>query len=145
MNVKIVNKSNNPYPRYETAGAAGVDLRANLNGGVTTLYAGEQKIIPTGLFMEIPEGYEGQVRPRSGMAAKHSVTITNTPGTIDCDYRGEILIILINLGKEPFTIQHGDRIAQMVFSEYDRVRFDRVDELSPTERGEGGHGHTGTK
>ena len=136
MIVKIKNLSNNELPSYQTEGAAGVDLRANLPDSNITL-------VPTGLFLEIPEGYEAQVRPRSGMAIKHGITVINSPGTIDCDYRGEVKVPIVNLSNEPFTITHGDRIAQMVFAAYAKASFQTVTELSNTERGTGGFGSTG--
>ena len=142
IKVKLINKSNNQNPSYETPGSAGVDLRANIDD-VIKLEPMERALVPTGLFMEIPEGYEGQVRPRSGMAIKHGITVLNTPGTVDSDYRGEVCVILINLSKEVFFIHNGDRIAQMVFSKVEKAAFAEVRELGETERGEGGFGHTG--
>ncbi|MCR4965049.1 MAG: dUTP diphosphatase [Bacteroidales bacterium] len=144
---KIYNASDNALPTYESATAAGVDLRANLKEPVT-LAPGERKLIPTGLFMELPEGYEAQVRPRSGLAIKHGITVLNSPGTIDPDYRGEVMVILINLSDTPFQIQHGDRIAQMVIAQYQQIQWQpvaSVEELSETERGAGGFGHSGKK
>jgi len=144
---KIYNASDNALPAYESATAAGVDLRANLKEPVT-LAPGERKLIPTGLFMELPEGYEAQVRPRSGLAIKHGITVLNSPGTIDPDYRGEVMVILINLSDTPFQIQHGDRIAQMVIAQYQQIQWQpvaSVEELSETERGAGGFGHSGKK
>lgn len=144
MNVKIVNKSNNELPDYKTIGSAGVDLRAEFGDQKSqTLFPGERTLVPTGLYIALPEGYEAQIRPRSGLALKHGVTVLNTPGTIDADYRGEIGIVLINLGAEPFTICNGDRIAQMVFKKCERAFFEVVDSLDETERGDGGFGHTG--
>lgn len=142
IKVKIINKSNNPNPSYETEGSAGVDLRANIEDSIV-LHPFERMLIPTGLFMEIPEGYEGQVRPRSGLAIKHGITVLNTPGTVDSDYRGEVCVILINLSQDQYVIKNGERIAQMVFSKVERVAFAEVKELGETERGEGGFGHTG--
>lgn len=142
MNIKIVNKSTNPLPAYATVHSAGMDLRAYLTSPVV-LKPMERKIIPTGLYIEIPEGYEAQIRPRSGMAIKHGITCLNTPGTIDADYRGEIGVILINLSEEEFTINNGERICQMVINKYEKAHLVLVDELSESGRGEGGFGHTG--
>ena len=142
INVKIINQSSNQLPEYGTPGAAGLDLRANLESPVT-LQPMERTLIPTGLFIELPEGYEAQVRPRSGLAIKQGLTCLNTPGTIDSDYRGEIKVILINLSKEPQTIQHADRIAQMVVAAYTKVQWDSVESISATQRADGGFGHTG--
>lgn len=142
MKVKVINKSNFPLPEYKTKGAAGVDLKANIEEEIV-LKPLERKLIPTGLYVEIPEGYEGQVRPRSGLAIKHGVTVLNAPGTIDSDYRGEICVILINLGNEDFVINPGDRIAQFVLNKYECIDFELIDKLSDTERGKGGFGHTG--
>ncbi len=144
VKVKIVNKSSNPLPHYSTALSAGMDLRANLKEPLT-LAPMQRALVPTGLFIELPEGYEAQVRPRSGLAIKHGITVLNTPGTIDADYRGEIMVILINLSNEPFTINNGDRIAQMVIARHETAELIQVEELSDTERGQGGFGHTGTK
>ncbi|WP_158968620.1 dUTP diphosphatase [Chachezhania sediminis] len=133
-----------PLPSYQTAGAAGADIRADLpDRGTVELAPGARALVPTGFRMEIPEGYEVQVRPRSGLALKHGITLPNSPGTIDSDYRGPIAIIVMNAGPEPFTIAHGDRIAQMVVAPVLQARFDLVDSLSDTERGEGGFGSTG--
>lgn len=143
MNVKIKNLSTNPLPEYQTQGAAGVDLRANLPEGAITLQPLERCLVPTGLFLEFPEGYEAQVRPRSGMAIKHGITVINSPGTIDSDYRGEVKVPIVNLSNEPFTIAHSERIAQMVFAKYKKATFEEVTELSETERGEKGFGSTG--
>jgi len=142
MKVKIVNKSLNELPEYSTIHAAGMDLRANLNEEVI-LEPFERKLIPTGLFIELPVGYEAQVRPRSGLALKKGITVLNSPGTIDADYRGEIMVILINLSSEKFVIQHGERIAQMVVAAHETVNWERVEILEDTTRGEGGFGHTG--
>lgn len=142
IQVKIINRSDNPMPAYATADAAGMDLRANLDAALT-LQPLERTLVPTGLFMELPSGFEAQIRPRSGLAIKQGLTLLNTPGTIDADYRGEIKIIMINLSNEPQTIQHGDRIAQMVVAPFVQVVLDEVKELSETERGIGGFGHTG--
>ena len=144
MIVKIVNKSNNALPAYETAASAGMDLRAFLEKPVT-LVPMARALISTGLFMEIPEGYEGQVRPRSGLAAKHGITVLNSPGTIDADYRGEIKVILVNLSAEPFVINSGERIAQMIFARCEQAEWLQQKTLSETERGAGGFGHTGKK
>ena len=142
MEIKIVNISDNPIPEYATGGSAGLDLRAWLSESFT-LKPMERKMIPTGLFLEIPEGYEVQVRPRSGMAIRHGITCLNSPGTVDSDYRGEIKIILINLSTEPHTINSGDRIAQMVVSKVEKAVLKNVDQLQSTKRGVGGFGHTG--
>ncbi|HNE50786.1 MAG TPA: dUTP diphosphatase [Chitinophagales bacterium] len=144
MKVKIVNTSDNPLPQYETSGSAGVDLRAQLQEPVM-LKPLQRALIPTGLYIELPEGYEAQVRPRSGLALKKGVTVLNSPGTIDSDYRGEIKIILINLSNETTIINTGERIAQLIVTKYEKVSFKEVDELNETERGEGGFGHTGVK
>lgn len=132
-----------PLPAYETAGAAGLDLRAALPNGPLRLEPGERLLVPTGLVLELPDGTEGQVRPRSGLALRHGVTLLNTPGTIDADYRGEVGVILINHGREAFTIQHGDRIAQLVIAAVLQVGIVEVEELSETTRGTGGFGSTG--
>ena len=142
MKIKIINKSNNPIPEYATPLSAGVDLRSSI---YVLIDAFDSAIVPTGLYIELPEGYEAQVRPRSGLALKHQITVLNSPGTIDSDYRGEIGVILINHSDTPFAIEPGDRIAQLVFSKYERAEFIEVEELSETERGEGGFGHTGNK
>lgn len=144
IKVRIINQSSNPLPEYATEGSAGMDLRANIETPVT-LQPMERMLIPTGLFMELPSDYEAQVRPRSGLAIKHGLTCLNTPGTIDSDYRGEIKVIIINLSQEPHTIQHGDRIAQMVVSKVEKVKWKAVEEIKTTGRGEGGFGHTGKK
>ena len=142
VEIKIINSSDNPNPEYATAGSAGLDLRAWLPEPVT-LKPMERKMIPTGLFFEISEGYEVQVRPRSGMAIKHGITCLNSPGTVDSDYRGEIKIILINLSSESHTINSGDRIAQMVVAKVEKAFLKPVEQLESTARGEGGFGHTG--
>ncbi|MBN2892806.1 MAG: dUTP diphosphatase [Bacteroidales bacterium] len=144
MKVKIVNKSNNPLPQYATLSSAGADLYAFLENPVI-LKPLERYLVPTGIYIELPEGYEAQVRPRSGLAAKHGVTVLNTPGTIDADYRGEIKVILVNLSNNDFTINSGERIAQMIVSSVSQVDWAKVDELNTTIRGEGGFGHTGLK
>ena len=144
MKVRIVNHSSNALPTYATAMAAGVDLRADLSEPIELAPLG-RALVPTGLYMQIPEGYEGQVRPRSGLAAKKGVTVLNTPGTIDADYRGEIKVILVNLSSETFVIEPGERIAQMVFARCEQAEFEQVESLDQSERGEGGFGSTGTK
>lgn len=143
MNLKIVNTSNNPLPAYETANSAGMDLRAFLPEGPVTLEPMQRGLIPTGLYMEIPEGYEGQVRPRSGLAIKSGITVLNSPGTIDADYRGQVCVILINLSDKPFVINSGDRIAQLIIAQCEQVEPIQVEVLSETKRGAGGFGHTG--
>ncbi|MCL2413124.1 MAG: dUTP diphosphatase [Bacteroidales bacterium] len=143
MKINIQNTSKNPLPTYETKSSAGMDLRANLNEDIV-LKPLERALIPTGLRLELPIGYEAQIRPRSGLAAKHGITVLNSPGTIDADYRGEIKVVLINLSDENFTIKHGERMAQMVIAKHETVVFCEVSEVSQTERGEGGFGHTGT-
>jgi dUTP pyrophosphatase len=140
--VKIINKSNNLLPEYATAGSAGMDLRANLSDAVV-LRPGVRMVVPTGLFMAIPKGYEMQVRPRSGMAYKYGITVLNSPGTIDSDYRGDIGVILINLSNDTFTVRNGDRIAQAVFAKYEKAVFLETDSLEETKRGAGGFGSTG--
>ena len=142
MIVKIINTSTNELPAYQTAGAAGLDIRANLEESIV-LAPLQRTLVPTGLFLEIPEGYEVQVRPRSGLAAKHGITVINAPGTIDSDYRGEVKVPIVNLSDESFTIAHGERIAQMIFAKYERVTFQQVEELSDTQRGTAGCGSTG--
>lgn len=142
ITVNIVNKSTNQLPAYATEGSAGMDLRAQLNEAVL-LQPLERKLIPTGLFIELPEGYEAQVRPRSGLAINQGITCLNSPGTIDSDYRGEIKIILINLGNEPQEIKQGDRIAQLVISKVEQAALNLVEDIALTERGTGGFGHTG--
>jgi dUTP pyrophosphatase len=144
MKVKIVNKSRFALPEYQTPLSAGLDIRANLDEPVT-LQPLERAMIPTGLFVELPEGCEMQIRPRSGLAAKHGITVLNSPGTIDADYRGEIKVILVNLSNEPFTIEAGERIAQMIVARYEQIEWEAAEELSSTERGAGGFGSTGTK
>lgn len=142
LNIKIVNHSHHPLPAYATALSAGLDLRANLDSPVVLPPLG-RALIPTGLFMAIPAGYEAQVRPRSGLALKKGITLLNTPGTIDADYRGELGVILVNLSNEPFTVNDGERIAQLVVARYEVVEWAPVEVLDETERGEGGFGHTG--
>jgi dUTP pyrophosphatase len=142
MKVKIVNHSKHALPEYQTPLSAGLDIRANLDESVT-LRPLERAMIPTGLFVELPEGCEMQIRPRSGLAAKHGTTVLNSPGTIDADYRGEIKVILVNLSNEPFTIESGERIAQMIVARYEQIEWQPVEELGTTERGAGGFGSTG--
>lgn len=142
MTIKIINKSNNPMPRYESEQAAGMDIRCNIAEPVV-LQPLERKLLPTGLYMELPAGYEAQIRPRSGLALKRGLTVLNTPGTIDADYRGEVGVILINLSNEPQTIEPGERICQMVIARHEHAEIQDVDILSKTERGTGGFGHTG--
>jgi len=142
MEVKIINKSHHQLPAYETIQSAGMDLRANLEEPIT-LQPMQRCLVPTGLFMSLPAGYEAQVRPRSGLAIKKGITVLNSPGTIDADYRGEICVILINLSQEPFVINDGERIAQMIISNYEQVEWNQVEVLDDTERGAGGFGHTG--
>ncbi len=144
VKVNIINKSKNALPAYATDLSAGMDLRASLDAPVT-LNPMQRKLIPTGLFIELPEGYEAQIRPRSGLALKKGITVLNTPGTIDADYRGEIGVILINLGEEPFVIENGERICQMVIAQHAVATLVEVNELTDTERGAGGFGHTGKK
>lgn len=142
MKIKIVNSSHHPLPQYATPLSAGLDLRANLDATIT-LQPMERRLVPTGLRIALPEGYEAQVRPRSGLALKHGITLLNTPGTIDADYRGEIGVIMVNLSTEPFTIADGERIAQLVIARYEQAEWLETDALDETERGEGGFGHTG--
>ncbi|MCM1356049.1 MAG: dUTP diphosphatase [Staphylococcus sp.] len=142
IKVKIINDSSHPLPAYETHSSAGMDVRANLKEPLT-LQPLQRALIPTGLRMQLPQGYECQVRPRSGLALKHGISLVNTPGTIDADYRGEIGIIVINLSNEPYTITDGERIAQLVIKEYVHVAWEQVDRIDETERGDGGFGHTG--
>jgi len=142
MQIKIINLSTNQLPAYETAASAGMDIRANLEMPIT-LKPLERNMVPTGLFIELPVGFEAQIRPRSGFAAKSGVTVLNSPGTIDADYRGEIKVILINLSAQEVVVNHGDRIAQMVIAQHETVSWQAVDLLSETQRGEGGFGHTG--
>lgn len=145
MKIKIINKSHHPLPDYGTFEAAGMDVRAFLPEGPVTLRPMQRALIPTGLYMQLPRGYECQVRPRSGLALKHGITLVNTPGTIDADYRGEIGIIMINLGEYDFTVNDGDRIAQFVVKEYTRVEWEPVTRLDTTQREDGAFGHTGVK
>ena len=144
MIVKIVTSSDNPLPNYSTSSSAGMDLRANLEQAIS-LEPLERKLIPTGLFMELPEGFEAQIRPRSGLALKKGISVLNTPGTIDADYRGEIGIILVNLSSEAFVVEHGERICQMVINKVESIQWNQVESLEESVRGKGGFGHTGTK
>ena len=143
MKIRIVNHSHHDLPHYETALSAGVDLRAYLPEGPMTLEPLQRCLVPTGLHIELPVGFEAQVRPRSGLALKKGITVLNSPGTIDADYRGEICVILINLSQEPFVINDGERIAQMVIARHERAEWELCEELNQTERGSGGFGHTG--
>jgi len=142
MEIKIINKSDHPLPQYETAHAAGMDMRAYISEEIT-IKPLQRMLIPTGLFIELPIGYEAQIRPRSGLAYKHGISIVNSPGTIDADYRGEVKVLLVNLSDTEFKINNGDRIAQMVIAKHETVNWQAVEELNETERGEGGYGHTG--
>ena len=144
MKIRIVNKSPHPLPAYETEHSAGMDLRA-FTGGPVTLKPLERKLIPTGLFMELPVGFEAQVRPRSGLAVKHGITVLNSPGTIDADYRGEVGVILINLSDTSFTVNDGDRIAQMIISHHEKAELTETEEINNTNRGAGGFGHSGRR
>lgn len=144
MQIKIINKSDYALPSYETKGSAGLDLRANIDNPIV-IQPLDRALIPTGLFMELPVGYEAQIRPRSGLALKKGITVLNSPGTVDSDYRGEVGVILINLSSVDFTINPGDRIAQMVIAKHEQAEWVEVDGLSSTERGEGGYGHSGNK
>lgn len=144
VDIKIINKSGHSLPAYETMASAGMDLRASIESPIT-LKPLDRTIVKTGLFIELPNGYEAQVRPRSGLAAKKGITVLNSPGTIDADYRGEIGVILVNLSNEDFTIENGERIAQMIISKHGRAVFEEVNKLSETDRGAGGFGSTGTK
>lgn len=142
--VKVINKGNQPLPNYATELSAGMDLRADIKEALT-LHTLDRVLIPTGLYIELPAGYEAQIRTRSGLAIKHGIVSLNSPGTVDADYRGEIGVELINLSRDPYTIYPGERIAQMVVAKHETVKFEIVDELSETERGKGGFGHTGIK
>jgi dUTP pyrophosphatase len=144
MKVKIINKSENPLPKYETVGSAGMDIRANITHSIV-LESLERTLVPTGIFIELPIGYEAQVRPRSGLAYRKGLSVPNTPGTIDSDYRGEIKVILINLSNETQTIEPGERVAQIVIAKHERVTWTSAETLEDSERGEGGFGSTGTK
>jgi len=142
IQVKIINQSSNPLPAYETVGSAGMDIRANLGSSIQ-LQPLQRALVPTGLFIELPEGYEAQVRPRSGLAIKHGITCLNSPGTVDSDYRGELKVILINLSAETQTINHGERIAQLVVKQVEQAEWSEVGTIDETQRGAGGFGHTG--
>lgn len=144
MNIKIINKGHHPLPAYATSLSAGMDLRANIDKSIT-IHPMERLLIPTGLFMALPPGFEAQIRPRSGLALKHGITVLNSPGTIDADYRGEIMVLLINLSGDDFIINDGERIAQMIIAKHETIEFAVVDKLDETERGSGGYGHTGVK
>ena len=144
IQVSVINRSHHPLPQYATPLSAGMDLRANLETPIT-IQPGQRLLVPTGLYIALPEGYEAQIRPRSGPAIKHGITVLNSPGTIDADYRGEINIILVNLSEKPFTIEDGERIAQMVVARHDRAEWVETTVLDETQRGSGGFGHTGTK
>lgn len=143
VTIKVINKSGNDLPEFSTPGAAGMDVRAYLPEGPVCLRPGQRALIPTGLYMQIPKGYECQIRPRSGLALNYGITVLNTPGTVDSDYRGEVAVILINLGEEDFTVNDGDRICQMVIKKYSRVEWEIVKRLEVTIREDGGFGHTG--
>jgi len=144
LKIKVVNRGHQPLPQYATAQSAGMDLRANIDEPIV-LRPMERKLIPTGLFIALPEGFEAQVRPRSGLALKKGITVLNAPGTIDADYRGEVGVLLINLSQEDFVVNDGERIAQMVIARHEQAQFRVVEELDETERGAGGYGHTGVK
>ena len=144
IQIKVVNRGHQQLPAYATPQSAGMDLRANIEAPIT-LHPMERRLIPTGLHIALPEGYEAQIRPRSGLALKHGLTVLNSPGTIDADYRGEVGVLLINLSQEDFVINDGERVAQMVIARHEHVAFEVVEELDQTERGEGGYGHTGVK
>ena len=144
VQIKVVNKGNQPLPKYQTSQSAGMDLRANIDAPVL-IKPLDRKLIPTGLHISLPEGYEAQIRPRSGLAIKKSITVINTPGTIDPDYTGDVGVILVNISNEDFVVQPGDRIAQMVINKFEQAEFEVVEERDEAERGEGGFGHTGTK
>jgi dUTP pyrophosphatase len=144
MKIEVVNRGHQPLPTYATVQSAGMDLRANISEPIV-LEPMERRLIPTGLYIALPQGYEAQVRPRSGLALKHGITVLNAPGTIDADYRGEIGVVLINLSQEEFVVNDGERIAQMVIARHENAEFIEVEVLDETERGEGGYGHTGVK
>ena len=144
VNIKVVNTGHHPLPQYATPQSAGMDLRANIDTPIT-LHPMERRLVPTGLHIALPEGYEAQVRPRSGLALKHGITVLNTPGTVDADYRGEVMVLLINFSQEDFVINDGERIAQMIIARYEQASMESVKMLDSTERGEGGYGHTGVK
>ena len=144
LKVKIINRGRQPLPTYATALSAGMDLRANIDEAITLLPM-QRQLVPTGLYIALPEGYEAQIRPRSGLALKHGVTVLNTPGTVDADYRGEIMVLLVNFSNEPFIVKDGERIAQMIVAKHEQVSFELTETLDKTERGAGGYGHTGLK
>lgn len=144
VKIEVINKGRQPLPAYATAQSAGMDLRANIPESIT-LQPLERRLIPTGLHIALPEGYEAQVRPRSGLALKHGITVLNSPGTIDSDYRGELMVLLINLSQEPFTVNDGERIAQLVIARHEQTVLTAVEVLDETERGTGGYGHTGVE
>ena len=144
LNVKVINKGHQPLPAYATSQSAGMDLRANIDESIV-LHPMERRLVPTGLHIALPQGFEAQIRPRSGLALKHGITVLNTPGTIDADYRGELMVLLINFSDTEFVINDGERIAQMVVARHEQIEFQLVDELDDTERGAGGYGHTGVK
>ncbi len=144
MKVQIINRGHHPLPEYATTQSAGMDLRANIDESIV-LHPMERRLVPTGLFMALPVGYEAQIRPRSGLALKHGITVLNTPGTIDADFRGEIMVLLINFSQNDFVINDGERIAQMVIAKHENAEFIEVETLDDTERGTGGYGHTGVK
>ncbi len=144
LNVKVINKGHQPLPAYATSQSAGMDLRANIDESIV-LHPMERRLVPTGLHIALPQGFEAQIRPRSGLALKHGITVLNTPGTIDADYRGELMVLLINFSDTDFVINDGERIAQMVVARHEQIEFQFVDELDDTERGAGGYGHTGVK
>ena len=144
LKVKIINRGRQPLPTYATALSAGMDLRANIDKDITLLPM-QRQLVPTGLHIALPEGYEAQIRPRSGLALKHGVTVLNTPGTVDADYRGEIMVLLVNFSNAPFIVKDGERIAQMIVAKHEQVSFELTETLDETERGAGGYGHTGLK
>ncbi|MFC2516725.1 MAG: dUTP diphosphatase [Prevotella sp.] len=144
LKVKIINRGRQPLPTYATALSAGMDLRANIDEDIT-LQPMQRQLVPTGLHIALPEGYEAQIRPRSGLALKHGITVLNTPGTVDADYRGEIMVLLVNFSNEPFIVKDGERIAQMIVAKHEQVSFELTETLDETERGAGGYGHTGLK
>lgn len=144
VKIKVVNTGHQPLPAYATPQSAGLDLRANIEAPIT-LHPLERRLVPTGLHIALPDAYEAQVRPRSGLALKHGITVLNTPGTIDADYRGEIMVLLVNFSNEDFVVKDGERIAQMIIAKYAKAAFESVEVLDETERGEGGYGHTGVK
>ncbi len=144
VRIKVVNTGHQPLPAYATPQSAGLDLRANIEAPIT-LHPLERRLVPTGLHIALPDGYEAQVRPRSGLALKYGITVLNTPGTIDADYRGEIMVLLVNFSNEDFVVKDGERIAQMIIAQYAKAAFESVEVLDETERGEGGYGHTGVK